>query len=827
MSGLCGIPCKNSAGYVGLTDNIHQPLSNYVVQAEGTDREEESKSTEDQVNVTFDDKVISNTVMVPKTNSLYKPSGSVNADIGKFLSRPVLINSQSWTVGTSIDTSFRPWQAFFGHTSIKNKINNYAFIRCDLHLKVMINASPFYYGALMYSYSPLNDLYGSAPAAGDRLVPYSQRPNIKVYPQNNEGAEMILPFIYPFEWLNITESTDLYNMGAITVDSFGNLLNANSVVGSDVDIQVYAWAENVELAGLTVKLAVQADEYGKGVVSKPATAIARATGLLSNLPVIGPYMTATSIAAEGVANIAAMFGYSKVPVISDVQAFKNLPFHGLATSDISDCTERLCIDSKNELTVNNTCLGTNDAEPLVVSNFVGHPSYLTTFTWASTSGPGTLLWNSYVSPYMASYTAGTGETAVNGTPMYLCANMFEYWRGDIIFDLKVICSNFHRGRLRVSWDPIGDISNTNNSSTEVFTSIIDITETTNVSIRIPYTQRAAYLHTPEDYTEVMYKVATLTPDTSDTVNGIFTVRVLNAQSSPVLSADINVLVSVRGAENLEFAQPKDIDEKLQFFTVQGTIEEVEEINFGGKSEVDDHINLIYMGEKISNLRSLLMRCNFSRIVHEQTNTSHTEHNVMTMNRRPLYKGFDPNGIDLANEIVAAGIAKYNFVTTTPYHLISQCFLGERGSFTWKMDFDGFDPASILITRPKALLIGPNYDFTSTQIDLLSSDKKLAFFMSNYATTSGSLLINQRTQTGISVNVPQYSQRTFLGTAPSRRVAGVSNPFDAVRVQYLTNTSSTIHYDYWKLFFQVGPDYSPVFFMNVPTMYIYSSLPTGA
>lgn len=833
MSGSCGIPCENSTGYVSLIDNFDKYLSNHhlVVQAEeGTDREVESKTTEEQVNVTFDDNIISNTVMIPKTNSLYKPSGSVNADIGKFLSRPVLIDSRTWRVGDPIDTSFRPWQDFFSHTSIKNKINNYSFIRCDLHLKVMINASPFYYGALMYSYSPLVGLYNSAIASGDKLVPYSQRPNIKVYPQNSEGAEMVLPFLYPYEWLNITSSNDLYAMGAVTVDSFGNLLNANSVVGSDVEVQVYAWAENVELAGLTVKLAVQGDEYGKGVVSKPATAIARATGLLSNLPAIGPYMTATSIAAEGVANIAAMFGYSKVPVISDVQAFKNLPFHGLATSDISDCTERLCVDSKNELTINNTCLGTSDAEPLVISNFVGHPSYLTTFTWAATATAGDLLWNSYVSPYMCSKTAGTGQTIVNGTPMFICANMFDFWRGDIIFDLKIICSKFHRGRLRISWDPVGDIANTNASSTEVYTTIVDITETTNVSIRVPYTQRAAYLKTPSLISQDMYQVASLAVDSSDTINGIFTVRVLNMQSSPVLTSDINVLVSVRGAENLEFAAPKEIDETIQFYTVQGSIEDVEEVDFGGRSTTDDHINLIYMGEKVTNLRSLLMRCNYSRSLVEVAPTSQSEYHIMEMARRPLFKGYDPNGIDLANPITGAGNKAYNFVNTTPYHLISQCFLGERGSFTWKVNYDGYLPACISVTRPKSLLLASKYNFSSTNLTSLSINKQKALFMADEVSTSGALVINQRTQTGISFNVPQYSNQSFYDTSPAYRTLGLSNVTsnDSLKVTFVAkeSTHSEVDYEHWHTYFQVGPDYSPVFFLNVPTMYYYDSLPTG-
>lgn len=832
MSRFCGISCQNSTGFVSLNDYSGESLSNcdLKVQAdEGTDRVAGDSITETQVNVTFEDENNSNTIMVPKVSSLYKPSGSVNSDIGKFLSRPVLIKEYNWTVGNSIDAFFKPWNLFFTHTSIKSKVDNYAFVRCDLHIKVMINASPFYYGALMFAYDPLESLYDSAAASGNKLVPYSQRPNIKVYPQNCEGAEMICPFIYPYEWLPLTNSTT-NSMGTVTVDSFGVLLNANSVAGTDVDVQVYAWAENVELSGLTVKLAVQGDEYGKGVVSKPASAIARATGLLSKAPMIGPYMTATSIAADSVSNIAALFGYSKVPVISDVSAFKNLPFHGLATSEISDCTERLCVDAKNDLTINNTCIGANDPEPLMISTFVSHPSYLTSFVWSTTDAPGTLLWNSYVSPYFASVTAGTGQSIVNGTPMFLCANMFDFWRGDIIFDLKVICSQFHRGRLRISWDPVGDIANTSISSTEVYTTIVDITDTTNASIRVPYTQRAAYLKTPALISQNMYQVASLATDSSDTVNGILTVRVLNTQSSPVATADINILVTVRGAENLEFAAPKEVPEEIQFYTVQGSLEEIEEVDLGGKSTTDDNINLIYMGEKVSNLRSLLMRCNYSRSLIVSAPTTESKHNVMEMSRRPLYKGYDPNGIDLANPIIGAGDKAYNFVATTPYHLLSSCFLGERGSFTWKFNYDGYQPACIMATRPKNLLTALKYHFIDTNISNMSSNKQKAFLMEREVTTSGALVINQRTQTGISLNVPQYSIQNFYETSPESRTLGLSNVTsnDSLKFTYIIKESAHTENEteHWHTYFQVGPDYSPFFFLNVPTVYYYTSLPTG-
>lgn len=795
---------------------------------EDTNRPTSDASTVEQVNLTFNDDVDEGTVLTPTVKSLYKPTSSQNSDISRFLNRPVLVRTVNIALGTTTNDAVSIWHAFFSHPSIKKKIDNYAFVRCDLHIKVVINASPFYYGAVLVSYCPMKIAYNPAIiGSGTPLVPYSQRPNIVAYPQTCQGGEMILPFLYNKEWLDLTSSLDLAGMGTIEIDSYTPLRSANGTVGTSVDLQIYAWAENVELAGLTVKLAVQSgDEYGKGIVSKPASAIARSTGLLSSMPIIGPFMTATSVAASAVSNIASLFGYSKVPVLDDVKPFKNLPFHGLAVSDISDCTEKLSVDSKNELTINNTCIGDNCADPLIISNFVQRSSYLTQFTWSASDAASSLLWNTYVSPYMYTYTSGTGQGFINGTPSWLVSNMFSYWRGDIIFDLKVIASQYHKGRLRVSWDPVGDIAATTNSSTEVYTTIIDISDTDTVSLRVPYCQKLAYSDIPSEPVQI-FGTAPLAVSTNGTYNGILTVRVLNEQTSPIASADIVVLVHVRGAENLEFALPREIPEQLAYYSVQSGLENLQDVNFGGNSTVDDHINLVYMGEKVENLRSLLMRSSYYRTDILATSTTLINYCGSYPNRRPIFRGYDPNGIHSAVDIVGVGNSPYNFVSNTPYHLLSQCFLGERGSFTWKVNLNSVTARSLSVSRSENALTAVFYDFAQTAMNGSSNQSK-TLLIENDKTVPGTSLINQKTNTGMSVNAPLYSNYTFLDTSTASRTLGLTgvSTNDSLHVSFRSFKTSTVEAEHVDYYFQVGPDYSPVYFLNVPTMYYYDSIPNG-
>ena len=48
----------------------------------------------------------------------------------------------------------------------------------------------------------------------------------------------------------------------------------------------------------------------------------------------------------------------------------------------------------------------------------------------------------------------SNDNKYQGIPGAHVARMFESWRGDMIYHFKVVCSQYHRGRLVFMWDPI-------------------------------------------------------------------------------------------------------------------------------------------------------------------------------------------------------------------------------------------------------------------------------------------------------------------------------------------------------------------------------------
>jgi len=390
-----------------------------------------------------------------------------NSDLGNFLKRPLRQSAQTWLVGQPFFYKFNPWQAFCENTFVRDKITNYELLRMKMHCKIVISGTKFHYGRALVSYNPFlrdDQVTVDRSFIQQDLIQASQKPHFFLNPTKNTGGELCLPFFYDKNYMEIPNA-DWDEMGEITISSFGNLLHANG--GNDpVTITIYLWAEDVVLtiptassaplvsqSGRRTKKNLSAtnqknslnanDEYGSGIISKPAAAIAKAAGQLSSLPVIGPYATATQIASGAVSNIAQLFGYSRPTVVTDTQLMKPSPTGNLANTDAADAAMKLTLDSKAELTVDSRTVGLDGTDQMGVTDYAQRESYLTTFTWAPDQTADDLLWNTRVLPMMLDNINGE----IHMTPLAHIATAFESWQGSLKFRFQIVKSDFHKGRI--------------------------------------------------------------------------------------------------------------------------------------------------------------------------------------------------------------------------------------------------------------------------------------------------------------------------------------------------------------------------------------------
>lgn len=764
------------------------------------------------------------------------------ADLKSFLSRPVRIIATTWSQASPVGilgTNYSVWSLFLNNASIRNKLSNYAFIRGNLKLKIITNASPFMYGSLRAVYKPLPNFSGNSITSSfpSQLIPQSQRPGVWITPAHSEGAEFTCPFIYPRSFVRTGLLSEIDELGQLYFVIYNALASANGATSS-VSLQVYAWMEDVVLAGPTVGAVLQADEYGLGVVSAPASAVAAAASMLTKAPLIGRFAKATEIGASATSGIAKLFGYTNVPVIEDTKPMRNTPFPSLASAEIGYVHDKLALDAKNELSIDPAVAGLGGEDELTVASLVQRESYLTGVDWSSASGADTPLFTSVVLPQ---YTFAVGNV-IDFTPMGLVSNMFRNWRGDLIFRFKFIASPFHKGRVRISYDPQSTaIQTTGDTGPFVLNRIVDLGAETDVEFRVPYQQALPWCYTLASnqtsvYTTSVSPALTMT-DTFH--NGMISLKVLTALTGPTTTASVGVQVFVRGAENLEFSNPSIAPSDLSPYAVQS--EEYSDsgnavlTTMGSTSDASAHRALVNFGESVRSLRTLMRRHNLLDTIYIGPPTATTAGVYrIDQTRFPAYYGYDPSGWNSAKGIVVpASNFNFNFLNVTPWHLLAPCFLAQRGSMNWVFNPSKGSLGIVSRVSRNNLTFGAYSNqyisSPSTTINLVEG----AYWKNSRSTAAGSSLTHTNTTSGHAIVAPSYSAFKFQSTKPqfttspaaSSAVGYDGTVYDTLSVEFPYDANNnSLNGVTIERYFGIGADYTLHFFMNCPTLnYINAAL----
>lgn len=820
------------------------------------------ESVVDSQTVTFIDNEGGVCVNAPlSTNSVALVDNTDDISLGNFLARPTLIDTTTWTTSDilGVKTTLQPWHLFLNNTLIKKKLDNYAFLRGNLHIKIILNGTPFQYGAVRACYSPLlgfvSDKITVPSPINPILVPYSQQPGLYVYPQANAGGEMVLPFFLHKNWLDITSAAEVQNMGTLNYLVYAPLKLAVTGGTTTVTLRTYAWMTDVHLMGSTNKLALQGDEYGNGPVSRPASALASVAAMLTKVPIIGKFARATEIGASATASIASLFGFTNVPVIDNVHAFQPANAPHLSSAHISTAVQKLSLDPKQELSIDPSPHGIGSADELSLAYLKAKESYFASTSWSTSDAVGTQLWNARVNPYQPTSVAINNASAVEvgkqtyHVPLSYIGNMFKHWRGDIIIRIKVVCTKFHKGRLKISYDPISDISISDPPENAVYTQILDIGEDDDVELRIPYHQALAWLAVDKTLTDNWSPGNALAPR-AGIDNGLLTVRVLTALTAPA-SSTINLLFFIRGGDNFEYANTNgNIGSTTtniipSFFQLQAedkTNVLPQQYVIGKPSVTLPERYAQNFGECIGSLRNVLHRSVVCDTVPLPDTTGLFSIYRKVYKRMPYTPGYDPNAATSANKIVAAsGTSTYAFNTMPHVPYIAGMYLGYRGSVNYTVT-----PSSDFYGSVDDISVSRNTDYGPTAANRFvetfasiahgaTSSAKAHFLGRNRLQdgTAGAAITTTRTNGSVQFNLPDYNNYNFSLVDPTTYVLGttvdgtrtqsavlfmnVKNPTAAIKSNTDCMTLSS--------YIAAGPDFTCLFFLCCPTLFAPNSTPT--
>jgi len=805
-----------------------------------------------QENLKFVDSGLSEVRTAPSLGP-FQPDSDDGAPLASFLSRPVQINSFTWTeTNTAINQlTFNPWNLYFNDPGIKKKLDNYARIRCKLHLKFVVNASPFYYGLMRACYAPMigHDTYVGA----NDQIKFSQMPGVYLEPAAMTTAELELPFFYPNAWLDATTGAEFNEMGRMTYMLYSRLRSANGVANASVRIICYAWATDVEVAGLTTLPALQSDEYATpGPISGPASAIAEFAGSLSQAPVIGKLATATEIGARAVGSLARAFGFSNPPVISDVMPYAPKAFHSFSSVDTSVPADKLSLDPKNEITVDNSVTGYSEEDQLAISSIVKRESFVQGTLWNGTAAENTILWSCPVTPMIVAQNTAGGQTTVNHTPASYVGRAFKQWRGSLTYRFKLVKSKYHTGRLIITWDPV--ITPGVDYETTTLTRVVDLQTEEEVVLTIPYKSQRAWCTT--DFSANNYSNGAAPTFTLQQLaqNGILQVRVLTTLTGPAASSEIDILAYISCGDDFCFAVPNELPVGLSMYALQsqetsvGDVVSSDYISDAVSGDQAKHLELVTVGESVKSLRALLHRSSLADVqrVGDERDAAGTYHDLRTrwctnyFPRSPLGYGFNPNSYTWATRPIATGFGPFNFGPQHPLNWFMNMYAGYRGSVVHHFNVDavGAAPLSISTERDdRTWVLFPDYQarnrFTvskstaaaSTLSELGSATYTAAGVRGIGQGQRGMALTNTLTQAGLSIVLPQYSQFRFLPSLETNRDFVRSSFFPmSVRTTVSTRCGDTTNNGPWPILYHyvaAGVDFSPVFFVCVPTLYAYT------
>lgn len=680
-------------------------------------------------------------------------AGFSDAALGSFLGRPIKIKEFRWTPeSTRLFEVFNPWTEFFSNPDVLQKINRYRNLRCNLRMKMLINGNSFYYGRALVSYNPylVRDKVTLNRAFFEQdLVGASQKPHFMLDPTTSQGGEMLLPFLWPQNFLDITQNNWTQNMGRVTIHDFDILRHANG--GTDpITVTVFVWAEDVVLS---VPTTVQAqsgtadreldqfgfptyieqaggmkkkgpmkkvdntrtnDEFVKdGLISKPASAVANAANAFSMIPVIAPYAKATSMVATRIGQVAKIFGYSRPQVLEDTKPYVPRYMGNLSNTDTSESLVKLSLDSKNELTIDTRVMGLGGEDELAISAIAQRPSFWQQFNWPESATTDTLLASILVTPALVRTLSDAPATEIHPTALAFASYPFEAWQGSIKFRFNVVCSEYHRGRLRIVYNP-----RSNNSGpvayNQVYSTIIDISEDRDFEYEVKWADIRAWNFLPgADAASQLLTFSTVAGVTAGDAfdNGSLSVYVVNELATPsTYDAVVKVQVWVSGGEDIAFAVPTVNGlKKISYFRQQSAIapyiaqsEEAPDVlamstdesnapdcsneiqTFGSNADLlkDDNQYLVYQGERIVSFRDLLRRYHYHTSYWPAEIGTGTRMVAFNITDFPYYRGWDPSGDDLGVKS-GGGVSPFAFCNTTLLNYLTPAFVMRRGALRHK------------------------------------------------------------------------------------------------------------------------------------------------
>lgn len=439
-------------------------------------------------------------------------SNDLNTDFDptKFFERPIQIADFSITPPNILTVNLPVWDRYTLNPSVRSKLRNYSYLKGTMHVRVAISGTPFHAGRVLLSYQPYGAYNESLIAATNvssltlnQMVIAnfaSQAPGaVTMDVRANQPVDLEIPFISPLSMgrlfntsapvSSVTSFTDFEDMGDLIIMSMGPL----SAIGANItpiNFNVYAWMTDVKLGAPTnTIIEIQTEsEMKTGPIERVATNALKVYDILA--PALPAWALPSRMGLSAIKAVSTALGWSRPAQKIEYCVVKNLGFSNGAHTIGWDTVQRVTLDPAQEMTVDPRVCGVT-TDDMGIAEIARREGFFQRVDWDYDQDLNDKLITIGVNPTVATYAVEPLGTTlcIQPIPAMFAVQPFESWRGEMVYRFEVVCTNFHRGKLAVIYEPNATNFIANSAVTYLnkqHMQVIDIQETTEFEIRVEW-----------------------------------------------------------------------------------------------------------------------------------------------------------------------------------------------------------------------------------------------------------------------------------------------------------------------------------------------------
>jgi hypothetical protein len=537
-------------------------------------------------------------------SSIYEATHTGGVDTLKdFLSKPTILSTGVLQTSDTPNAEIASWvlpNALLASAKQLTKLDGILMFRADVELTLKVNATRFQQGRYFIRVVYFGGIKNSANveqltnAHVANLTASTSANFVELDLATQTTVTITIPYISAANY-TLTNASDVYRHQIARAYLMPyDPLKAGSGV-TTAQYTVWARLTNIVTSGNIVlqsraNIRLEQNAGGVGPISGAAAKISKTASLFGSVPLVSTYTSAISWLADTAGSAAKIWGYSKPITLDPPKTIVRRAQPGMANSDHVFTGHKL-----SNLIVNEVPKSTGrdriEVDEMSMGYIASHPAWISTVNWPNSASSGTLL--TTLSVGIGTNHIAVGKGAV-WPPCDYIAQMFGAYRGGIKYNFKIPKTEFHSGRLLISFVPWDGASAVVAPSTlgltdNLFRVIWDIRESNELEVDVPFVSTRNWTNVGREF-------------------GYVYIHVLNELMAPnTVPASVNILIEKAACDDIEYGFPVRgyLDQETwpePYIQFQST-----KVVLGSFAGQNDLLAAESFGEKIVSLRAFLKR----------------------------------------------------------------------------------------------------------------------------------------------------------------------------------------------------------------------------